>query len=206
MTKKDNETKSKNRDEKFKHGELREVILSCVGLGVLLGGTFLVTPNFPIIFASLLGLVKELTKKNIPENKIRRVLGNLEKKEILFIKKSKDEIVVDLKHFFTPLTLKYSLKPLLDLKKRKKKWDGKWFLVFFDVPEQQRNKRVYLREFLKDIGFYQYQKSVYIFPYECESEVALIKKIVEVGKYVSYVIADKIENERAIKTYFGLPS
>ena len=57
---------------------------------------------------------------------------------------------------------------------------------------------------IKDIGFYQYQKSVYIFPYECEREVALIRKIIEGGKYLSYIVADKIEYEERLKTYFNL--
>ena len=97
-----------------------------------------------------------------------------------------------------------SIKAIFDLKKRDQKWQGKWYLVMFDVPEIQRNKRVYLRKFLKQIGFYPYQKSVYVFPYECEKEISLIKKIVEGGKYMSYIIADKIEQEKAAKIYFQL--
>ena len=77
-------------------------------------------------------------------------------------------------------------------------------MVFFDVPEIQRNKRDYLRKFLNKIGFYRYQKSVYIFPYECEEEINLIKKIVEGAKYMKYIIAEKIEDEDAIKTFFKL--
>ena len=39
----------------------------------------------------------------------------------------------------------------------------------FDVPEEERNKRYYLKTFLKE-WFYQYQQSVYVFPYECEKK------------------------------------
>ncbi|MBI4226454.1 CRISPR-associated endonuclease Cas2 [Candidatus Roizmanbacteria bacterium] len=193
-----------SKSDSFKHGELRQAVLSSVGLAILLGGTFLVTPNFPIIFSSVVGLIQELTKKKIPQSKIKRVLKNLEKKEIIYLQEKDGEVYVNLKGTFTPIILKYSLQPLLELKKKKKKWDGKWFLVFFDVPETQRNKRDYLRNFLRDIGFYPYQQSVYIFPYECEKEIALIKKIVEGAKYTSYIIAEKIENEKTVKTYFGL--
>ena len=123
--------------------------------------------------------------------------------DIITIEKKGDEVVVYLKGWNSTI-LKYSLRSLLDLKKKKKKWQGKWFLVFFDVPEKQRNKRNYLRSFLHYIGFYPYQQSVYIFPYECEEEIALIKKIVEGAKYISYVIAEKIEFEDEIKRHFGL--
>jgi len=202
---------SRNREnggeeDQFKHSELRQIVLSSIGLGILLGGTFLVTPNFPIVFGAILSLIKELSNKKIPEKKIKRVLKNLEKKELIQIIEKDDEAHVYLKSGWTPLILKYSLKPLLALKRRKKKWDGKWFIIVFDVPEGQRNKRDYLRMFLREIGFYQYQQSVYIFPYQCKKEIELIKKIVEGAKYISYITADEIENEEQVKRYFGLPS
>ena len=194
--------KNKNVND-FKHGELREIVLSAIGLSILLGGTFLVTPNFPIIYTGILKIVEELTKKKIPAGKAKRVLKNLERKEIITIEKKGDQAIVYLKGWNSTI-LKYSLRSLLDLKKKQTKWQGKWFLVFFDVPEKQRNKRNYLRTFLHYIGFYPYQQSVYIFPYECEKEIALIKKIVEGAKYISYVIAEKIEFEDEIKRHFGL--
>lgn len=190
--------------EKFKSGELREVVLSAIGLGILLGGTFLVTPNFPIIYSLFAGLIKEFTEKDIPKRKIRRVLKNLERRELISLEKRDGEVYVHLKSGFTPLILKYSLKPLLELKRKKKTWNGKWFMVFFDVPIKQNKKRVELRRFLKYIGFYSYQQSVYIYPYECEKEIELVKKIVESAKYMSYVVAEKIENDKSVKIFFGL--
>jgi len=94
----------------------------------------------------------------------------------------------------------------LEFKKKNKQWNGKWFFVFFDVPETQKNKRDYLRKFLIKLGFFPYQKSVYIFPYECEKEVELIKKIVEGAKYMKYIVAEKIEDETKVKDYFKLQS
>ncbi|PIY70469.1 hypothetical protein COY89_01100 [Candidatus Roizmanbacteria bacterium CG_4_10_14_0_8_um_filter_36_36] len=61
-----------------------------------------------------------------------------------------------------------------------------------------------MRRFLVDLGFYPYQKSVYLFPYECEKEVELIKKIVEGTRYMKYIIAERIEDESTIKTFFKL--
>ncbi len=105
--------KVKEQDESFKHGELRRIVLSALGVSVLLGGTFLVTPNFPIVFASILSLIKEITRKNIPVAKVKRVLKNLEKKEIIFLEEANGEIKVRIKGIFSPLFLKYFLKPLL---------------------------------------------------------------------------------------------
>ncbi|OGK19034.1 CRISPR-associated endonuclease Cas2 [Candidatus Roizmanbacteria bacterium RIFCSPHIGHO2_01_FULL_39_8] len=196
-------TKTSKKADEFKHGELREIVLATLGASVLIGGT-LITPNFPIVLGSIIGMIKEFRKKDIPEKKIKRVLQNLEKKEILSLEMKGNDVYVHLKDWLQPTIVKYSLRQILELKRRERKWNGKWFMVMFDVPESQRNKRVYLRSFLKDIGFFQYQKSVYLFPYECEKEIALIKKIIESGKYMSYIIAEKIENEKKAKIYFHL--
>ena len=195
--------KKDNDKTLFKHNELRQIVLAALGIGVIIGGT-LITPNFPIILGSILSLIKDFKKKDISIKKVNRVLQNLEKKEIIYLERKGEDVYVHLKDFFHPTILKYSIKAIFDLKKRDQKWQGKWYLVMFDVPEIQRNKRVYLRKFLKQIGFYPYQKSVYVFPYECEKEISLIKKIVEGGKYMSYIIADKIEQEKAAKIYFQL--
>jgi len=144
-----------------------------------------------------------MTKKE-KERKVLRTLKNLEKKQIIYVEEKDDKVFVYLENKNHPKIIKYSIKKLLDFKKKKKKWDGRWFMVFFDVPEIQRNKREYLRRYLKELGFYQYQKSVYIFPYNCEKEVALIKKIVEGAKYMKYIIAERIEEEDKIKRYFGI--
>ena len=186
------EKKLSVKQEKFNKGEIREMILGALGVSILLGGTFLVTPNFPIVYASILGLIKEFGKKEPSKRQVKRALKELEKKEIVSIEKKGDEVYVSLKGWISPQVLKYSLKGILEYKRKKKTWKGKWFLVIFDVPEKQRNKRDYLRRFLHYVGFYAYQQSVYIFPYECKEEVALIKKIVEGGKYITYVVAESI--------------
>ncbi len=48
----------------------------------------------------------------------------------------------------------------------KKKWDGKWYLLIFDIPERKRYYRDRLRRDLLMLGFYQLQKSVWLFPYD----------------------------------------
>ena len=162
--------------------------------------------NLPLLIDNLQGLLKSIKNYQDKKEKIIRVLKNLEKKEILDLQEEEGKVIVYLKNKNHPKIVEYSIKSLLEFKMKEKKWNGKWFLVFFDVPETQRNKRDYLRKFLVKLGFYQYQKSVYLFPYECEKEVELIKKIVEGAKYMKYIIAEKIEDELKAKEYFKLLS
>lgn len=129
-----NESNTQKKDKNktnFRHGELRQIVLSAMGLGILLGGTFLVKPNFPIVFGSLLSLIKELTSKKIPENKIKRVLKKLAEKEIIKLVEKGDEVYVYLKGKWSPLVLKYSLKPPFRIKKKKKEMDGKVVFGYF---------------------------------------------------------------------------
>lgn len=192
-------------EKKFRPNELKQYILAALGISLVLGGSIFITPNFPIILGGILKIIEEFKGIKIPKEKAKRVLKQLEKKKLIHIERKGEEIFVTVKNKDDVSILKYSLRELLALKK-KKKWQGKWFIVVFDVPEEERNKRNYLRSFLKEIGFYPYNQSVYVFPYECEKEIGLIKKIVEGGKYMSYIVAEKLERESQLKTYFGLYS
>ncbi|MFN4212812.1 MAG: CRISPR-associated endonuclease Cas2 [Microgenomates group bacterium] len=189
---------------KFKPGQIKEVVLAAIGISLVLGGSVFITPNFPIVLAGLIKIVQELKNIKIPKFKIKRVLKNLEKRKIISLEKKGEEVIVKVLDNKNVEILKYSIKKLLELKAKKKAWSKKWFLVAFDVPEGERNKRNYLRKFLTDIGFYQYQKSIYVYPYECEEEVGLIKKIVEGGEYISYIVAERLEKETELKIFFQL--
>src|SRR3989338_5139930 len=118
------------------------MILGALGIGVLIGGA-LITPNFPIVYGSILSIIKEFSKKEPSKKQVRRALKNLEKNEIIALEKKGDEVYVSLKGWINPRHVKSSLKGILAYKRQKKIWRGKWFLVIFDVPEKQRNKRNY---------------------------------------------------------------
>lgn len=194
----------KDKLQKLKRGQLYWLILEVIGLCIVSGGGSPMKPTLPLMLKTIWKILKEIKKIDVEEEKIKRTLMNLEKKEIINLSEQDGEVTVSLKENNNPTVVKYSIKALLDLKKRNDVWNGKWFMVFFDVPELQKNKREYLRKFLNKIGFFKYQKSVYVFPYECEKEVGLIKTIIQGGKYMKYIIADKIEGENELKIYFNL--
>lgn len=189
---------------KLKRGQLYWYILEIIGLTIITGGGRQPQRTLPLAIKEIVKTLKQVKNLNVEEKKIRTSLDKMEKKEILEILEEDDQVFVKIKDKVNPTITKYSIKALLDFKKKEKKWQGKWFMVFFDVPEIQRNKRDYLRDFLTKIGFYRFQKSVYVFPYECEKEILLIKKIVEGAKYIKYIVAEKIEDEKEVKTFFQL--
>ena len=202
-------TINKKGDSSVNYGEITKGILMYFA-GILTSGYSSIQnrkgANLSLLINNLQDLLKTINNYQIKKAKVLRALKKLEKNEVLDIQENDGKVTVHLKNENHPKIIEYSIKILLDFKKKNKQWNGKWFLVFFDVPETQRNKRDYLRRYLIKLGFYQYQKSVYLFPYECEKEVELIKKIVEGAKYMKYIIAEKIEDELKAKEYFKLPS
>lgn len=93
---------------------------------------------------------------------------------------------------------------LEDLQPKKEKWDGKWRMVFFDVEEEKRKKRDDLRRYLKKLGFWQMQRSVWVSPYDCEKEVKYLREVLEVPHEVKMGLLERLENERELKDIFKL--
>ena len=85
-----------------------------------------------------------------------------------------------------------------------KRWDKRWRLVMFDIPQRRRRDRDRLRSEMRACGFLRLQDSVWIFPYDCEELVVLLKADLKIGKDVLYAIVESIENDGWIKKHFGL--
>lgn len=89
--------------------------------------------------------------------------------------------------------------------KKPRRWDGKWRLVIFDIPERRRPIRDKIRSLVSNLGFLHLQDSVWVYPYDCEELITLLKTDLKIGRAVLYVIADAIEFDIPIRKYFGLP-
>ena len=87
---------------------------------------------------------------------------------------------------------------------RNKKWDKKWRVLIFDIPESRKSDRDKIRNSLLSIGFSKLQNSVWVYPYDCENIISLLKADTEIGDRVLYMIAEVIENEDELKKHFDL--
>lgn len=81
---------------------------------------------------------------------------------------------------------------LFKLKLDKKKKDGLWRVVIFDIPEKQRIKRDLLRQKLKEFDFKMIQKSVFVSPYICEKEISELCNILGLKNEVSILTVKTI--------------
>ena len=85
-----------------------------------------------------------------------------------------------------------------------RKWDGKWRIVSFDVYEKARQRRDQFRRELKEYGFVQLHKSLWVYPYDCEVFIELLRTDMHFGRNIQYILADRISNDIALKKHFKL--
>ena len=79
-----------------------------------------------------------------------------------------------------------------------------WRMVIFDIPEKRKKARNAINFKLKELGFYPIQKSTFIFPYECKNEIDFIGEHFFARKYISYIIAKYIDDEKKLRKLFNL--
>jgi len=92
---------------------------------------------------------------------------------------------------------------LIEIKKPKK-WDGKWRLVMFDIPMRFTKGREAFRYHLKDLGFFQFQKSAWIYPYPCEDEIIFIADFLGICKYIEILTIESILRDQKLRRHFHL--
>ena len=94
---------------------------------------------------------------------------------------------------------------LLDYKIQKpKRWDKRWRVLIFDIPEKRKSLRDKVRRTLAAVGFVRLQDSVWIYPYDCEDLIALLKADFKIGKDMLYMIVDTLEYDDPIRAKFDL--
>lgn len=141
--------------------------------------------------------------KEIERNKLARIVKEFYNNRIVDYKENKDGTVeIVLTKDGKQKALKYQIDEI-EIKKPIK-WDGKWRMVIFDIPEKKRKAREAMRSKLRELGFRELQKSVFIFPYECEDEIDFIVEVFEIRQHVRFVKVDSFTNEEGFKIKFRL--
>lgn len=88
---------------------------------------------------------------------------------------------------------------------KSKKWDGKWRIIIFDIPQSLHKVRNTFRRRLKMANFFMLQKSIFVFPYECDEELEYLCEDLGLSEYVDIIIADSIKSKDVeLKKYFSI--
>ena len=84
-------------------------------------------------------------------------------------------------------------------------WDKKWRLLIFDIPEKSRVARDVLRCKLKDLGMYNFQRSVFAYPYDCREELEFVTDCYRLSDLTTYAEVGYIDIDRELRSYFHFP-
>lgn len=87
---------------------------------------------------------------------------------------------------------------------KKEKWDGKWRLVSFDIPNSCVKGRKALVYRLKSGGFYKAQESLFLYPYDCKKEIRALTVLFKIEKYVRFGLLEFIDNQDILIRHFKL--
>lgn len=151
-------------------------------------------------------LIKSIAKewKSINERQMRMEINQLYRSKLIEKKENPDgSITLVLTDKGKMKTLTYHFEKM---KIEEQEWDGWWRLVIFDVPERIRKGRDALREKLKQLGFYELQKSAFVFPYECRNEIDFLTEFFNLRRYVRFCILANIDNDLHLRKVFNLPN
>ena len=180
--------------KRVRRGEIQKLILNSVKVaGVLSVG--LVAPQV-IGAMGKLGLLPNKRQEEI----VRSSASKLVKKGLLAYQNGRYELTESGEK-------KLRLWELQDYKfKPPQRWDKKWRIIIFDIPEKKKRIRNQIRNLFVSAGLYRLQDSVWVYPYDCEDIIGLLKTDLGVGRDLLYVIADEIENDKHLRNEFGLSS
>lgn len=87
---------------------------------------------------------------------------------------------------------------------KNQKWDKKWRIVFFDIPEKKRRYRDELRLLLKAVGFKKFQKSTWVYPYKVPDFLKEILFEENIKHYARLITTLSIEYDADIRKKFHL--
>lgn len=174
-------------------------ILKLAGMGLLFTAASILAPQLP--YFALRALIKKKFGKDYSDRQVGNSVGYLKRKQFIALERKKGKIETVLtklghKHLKRLSLNEISIKPT--------SWDGQWRLLTFDIPESHSSARHIFRRKLKELGFFHFQRSVFILPYDCEKEINTITKILGLHYYVHVLTARRFPSDRPLLKNFGL--
>jgi len=200
--KKDFELKNLKADlENFLDSDSGYATASKVVLSALaLAGIVFVIATAPNVF-QILG--KHKRSRGYSKRKLKQTIYALKRRGFVEVVQEKDgKIKVELTNKGKKRVKEFSIDNIRITEP--KKWDKKWRVVIFDVPNRFTKARNALREKLTDLGFHQVQKSVWVHPYECEDEILFIANLFGVERFIEILTVESFLHEDKIRRRFEL--
>jgi len=168
---------------------------------LLVGGMVAIAATSPYFVQNVINAYQK--SKKYPKRKVSDTFYRLKRQGLIEIQTVNCQIYISL----TPEGRKRAGILQIDKLKiaRPKRWDRKWRLLMFDIPQTRKISREALRGKLKELGFHQLQKSVWIHPFECRGEVKLLQEFFGLSQNeMRLIIAEDIGDDGKLRQEFDL--
>lgn len=180
----------------------RSEIVKDILKGLALGGMFCIAASSPYFVRNVLRNYKKW--KTYSKRKVADTFYNLKRQGLIQIKKRGQQIYISLTEKGKRKAGMFQIDSLKV--KKPKRWDGKWRVVIFDISELKKVHREAFRGKLKEIGFYQLQKSVWVHPWDCRAETDLLRDFFGLKEdELRLMVVENMGNDKKIKEFFKLP-
>lgn len=101
--------------------------------------------------------------------------------------------------------IRHYINSEIEKERQGRKWGKMWWIVMFDIPQDQRTKRNALRHFIKKLGMVQLQKSVWVYPFDCSNELQLVKDFFNLkDSAVRLIVSKDIGDDKELKKIFNI--
>lgn len=168
---------------------------------LLISGAILIAASSPYFASSLIRDIKRFKAKD--KQKVNNAFQYLKKSGLIKIEKDGFDTRIFLTEKGKKRAGKYQIN---DLKiEIPKKWDRKWRIIIFDIPDISKTVRNIFRTKLKEFNFYSLQKSVWVYPYECRKEIEVLRDFLGANNnQIQFILAEEIEHEEKLKKVFRI--
>lgn len=172
-------------------------ILLLLGAGVALGFSY-----SPSRYRKVLKILTHEWEA-LNRRDLYRAIQRLYQSKLIGFKEREDGAVdIVLSREGEKIALRYKLDEMQIAKP--KRWDTKWRVIIFDVPEKKKRLRDAIRMHFRRLGLVELQKSVFVHPFDCQNEIDFLIELFDARPYVRFIEANHIDNELHLKKKFKL--
>lgn len=84
------------------------------------------------------------------------------------------------------------------------RWDGRWYIITFDIPETRKVVRNQLILTLKRHGFTNYAKGLWLFPYNPSRLVVSLRKQLKLKNEIKLIVAQSIDGDAKYRKHWQI--
>ncbi len=132
----------------------------------------------------------EIYRKFKNKQKFNKLIYYLKKNNFIKVKNLKGNNAILLTKEGKDKAIRASFKIGDGQQKRRK--DGKWIMVIFDIPQNRKRDRTLLMSVLKNLGYKLFQQSVWINPYDVFEKTERSLQFYSLDRYVRIFLVDEL--------------